>query len=147
MPKHQRPKRGVTDPGAPTMTLCRATYHAQLRATQRNISPADLAYVLKHGRRIRNTGAIFCFLGRRDLPACDCANQHAVRLIGTTAVIEGGNMITVYRNRNGLRTIKRKLKYQTSAQERAGRPAGPTYFPVNADDDAGHVDVPAWLPA
>lgn len=102
------------------MTLSTATCHAQLRAAQRNLSAADLAYVVAHGRRIRNTGATFCFLGRRDLPACDYANQHAIRLIGTTAILGGDQLITAYRNQKAIRIIKRKLKYRLSAQQRAG---------------------------
>jgi len=108
MAQHRRSHRGITDPGGPALTLGRATYHAQLRAAQRNLSPADLAYVVAHGRRIRNTGAIFCFLGRRDLPACDCADARAARLIGVTVVIVDHRVVTVYRNSKGLRTIKRK---------------------------------------
>lgn len=93
--------------------------HADLRCAQRNLTPAEVAYVVRHGRRSRRAGAIFVNLGRRDVPAADRRNQRVAQLIGTTAVVasDGGLIITVYRNEAAHKSNRRKAKYR---RERAG---------------------------
>ena len=94
--------------------LC-LTAHAARRAARRNIAPEALEYVLTYGRRIQRTGVTFYFLGRRDVPAADRQASWVSRLEGTVALLSNdGALITVYRQRNALRSIQRKLKYRLS---------------------------------
>jgi len=82
------------------------TAHAQWRMAQRNIRLADLEYVLCYGRRIHGAGGTHVFLGQWDVPAEDQAGRGG-KLAGTTVVIEGNTVVTVYRNRQGLRRLKK----------------------------------------
>ena len=91
------------------------TAHAARRTARRNIAPEALEYVLTYGRRIQRTGVTFYFLGRRDVPAADRKASWATRLEGTVVLLsKDGALITVYRQRNALRSIQRKLKYRLS---------------------------------
>ncbi|SRR5579875_758329 len=89
--------------------------HGAKRAAQRNIPLDALEYVMTYGRTMRRTGALFYFLGHRDLPPMDRHNARIARLVGTVVIVEGGSVITLYRNPAALRDIKRKLKYRTRA--------------------------------
>ena len=89
------------------------TWHARRRGARRNVAPDAVEYVLAHGRMVRRTGAMFYFLGRRDIPACDRCASWATRLEGVIVVVApDGGVITVYRDRHGLRAIERKMKYR-----------------------------------
>lgn len=89
------------------------TIHAACRAARRNIPPAALEYVLTYGRRIQRTGVTFYFLGRRDLPPADRQANWASQLEGTVALMSSdGEILTVYRHRKALPTIRRKMKYR-----------------------------------
>jgi hypothetical protein len=89
------------------------TRHARRRGARRNVAADAVEYVLAHGRMVRRTGVMFYFLGRRDIPACDRCASWATRLEGVIVVIApDGGVITVYRNRHGLRAIERKMKYR-----------------------------------
>lgn len=89
------------------------TAHALARAARRNVAPDAVDYVLTYGRRIQRTGVTFYFLGKRDMPPADQCAGWASRLEGTIVVVApDGNVITVYRNRRGVRAIQRKLKYR-----------------------------------
>jgi hypothetical protein len=115
------------------------TRHARRRSARRNVAPNAVEYVLAHGRMVRRTGVRFYFLGRRDIPACDRCASWATRLEGVIVVVApDGGVITVYRNRHGLRPIIRKMKYRLF--ERNSR----------SDDDAAPADdseTPISLPA
>lgn len=89
------------------------TLHARRRSARRNVAPDAVEYVLAYGRMIQRTGVMFFFLGRRDIPACDRCASWAARLEGTIVIVApDGAVITVYRNRDGLRPIVRKMKYR-----------------------------------
>jgi hypothetical protein len=95
------------------MRLHSLTDHARGQGARRNVEPDAVTYVLEHGRMIRRTGVIFYFLGRKDVPPSDRCMSWATRLEGTTVLqAANGAVITVYRNREGLRTIQRKMKYR-----------------------------------
>ena len=85
--------------------------HALARCVQRRISLADIDVVMGYGTDIHNGGALFSFLRRKDIPG-DIGPETQSRLEGLTVVMDpsGENVITVYRNRRGLRDVKRKLK-------------------------------------
>jgi len=91
------------------------TWHAQVRQAQRNISDDDVQFVLRYGRKVRCAGALHVFLGKRDLPRdrrLQCRFEH---LVGTMLVLcdagERPVLLTAYRNRNALRELRRKAKY------------------------------------
>ena len=120
------------------------TRHARRRGARRNVAPDAVEYVLAHGRLVRRTGVMFFFLGRRDIPVRDRCASWATRLEGTIVVVSpDGGVVTVYRNRHGLRAIARKMKYrlfepkaggrQIEAAENAEVATGATGATVNAD--------------
>jgi hypothetical protein len=87
------------------------TSHALLRCDQRRISMADIDLVMNYGTRVHNGGALFCFMRKRDISG-DLQPGLGGRLEGLTVVLDpaGESVITVYRNKRGLREIKRKLQ-------------------------------------
>lgn len=96
------------------------TGHAQKRAAQRNLSPAELRYVIRHGQRFHRAGALIFFLRDRDVPQADRDDDERRRLAGTAVVLspDGQQVITAWRNRQkGLRQIKRKGEYRVCAEE------------------------------
>ncbi|HEX2911033.1 MAG TPA: DUF4258 domain-containing protein [Chloroflexia bacterium] len=86
--------------------------HAQMRSCQRKFSQTEIAYVLQHGRVIRRTGIRFCFLAARDVPPADRRLPWVERLVGTTILLNPTEeqVITLYKNANALRDIKKKPK-------------------------------------
>ncbi|HWP42362.1 MAG TPA: DUF4258 domain-containing protein [Blastocatellia bacterium] len=91
--------------------------HAVKRMAQRNVSVPEMATVVSLGRVKHRAGATFFFLGRRDVP--EGRMRELEKLIGTTVVITGNEILTVYRNRRALSSIKRKLK-RLSRQKNQG---------------------------
>jgi len=87
-----------------------------LRCRQRHFRDDEITYVLRHGQVHHRTGICFYFLAARDVPLADRRFSWVERLIGTTLLIQGSDLITVYKNRRGLRQIKRKLKYDRYAR-------------------------------
>jgi hypothetical protein len=89
--------------------------HARVRQAQRNLTDDEVAFIMRHGRRIRSGGALHIFLGRRDIPNDRAIFQKYHHLEGATLVINDKGytpvLITVYRNRRALRDIRRKQKY------------------------------------
>jgi len=85
--------------------------HAWQRMAQRNLSSADVRFVIQHGQRLHRTGVVFFFLGYDDIPVD--RKKNLSRLEGTTVLMnyQSRQVVTVYRNRNGLRRIKRKSAY------------------------------------
>jgi hypothetical protein len=93
--------------------MARLSTHARQRASQRGLNPQELHFVLTFGRRIFRTGIRFIFLGARDIPN---GFQRAFgHLTGATLLVSGdGIVLTVYKNPNGLRVIKKKSKNRRS---------------------------------
>lgn len=87
--------------------------HAAVRMAQRNLKQSDLETVVKYGQKIRKTGAVFYFLGERNLPKKE--ENKMARLIGTTVIIAGETVVTVYRNKDAVSRIKRKRKNAPSS--------------------------------
>lgn len=91
--------------------------HAEKRCAQRNISRNDVLYVLQHGRRYWNAGTLMYFLGRRDIPAHDRADQRVRQLVGLcvhTRLVETDTLliVTLYHNeKTGLKDHRRKQKF------------------------------------
>ena len=84
--------------------------HAQVRMAQRGLSQEDVEYVCRYGRLIRGAGALHRFLGRKDIPLKD--HKHKCRLEGTIVLLDemAKVVITVYRNRQGLKGIRCKQR-------------------------------------
>lgn len=85
------------------------SYHARIRAAQRSLSTADIAYILQYGRKYYAADAIFYFLVNRDIPKQD--RRQMERLAGTAIIVnkERSTIITMWRNRqHGSRKIRRK---------------------------------------
>ena len=98
------------------ISIFNLTQHAVLRMAQRNISLADLEYVLEHGERVHTTGVTIYILRKIDIPQNDRKKAEITRLEGTvvlTGFSEDGNLqvITVYRNKRAFRTLRGKAKY------------------------------------
>ena len=92
------------------------TQHAVLRMAQRNISLADLEYVLEHGERVHKTGVTIYVLRKRDILPKDRKKSEITRLEGTvvlTGFTPEGNLeiITLYRNKTAFRALRCKQKY------------------------------------
>jgi hypothetical protein len=109
--------------GSAAMFIVQPTHHVQLRQAQRNISDQDVAFVLCFGRQIHCAGALHVFLGRRDLPADRRLRRRFERLVGTVLVLcHDGEilvLVTAYRNRNALRELRRKGKYDRRSYRRS----------------------------
>jgi len=74
---------------------------------QRGLRQGDLEYVLRYGQEVRNeAGSRYVFLGRDDVDLEDRAHR-AWRLVGTTVVLDGEVVITIYRNRRAIKRLKR----------------------------------------
>lgn len=96
------------------------SHHARQRAAQRNLSPAELRYVIRHGQRFHRAGALIFFLRDRDVPEADRGDDERRRLVGTAVVLssDGRQVLTAWRNRrNGLQRIKRKVEYSLNEGE------------------------------
>jgi len=90
----------------------RFSRHAAERAAQRNISQEDMDFVLRYGQEIHRSGAVFIFLGHKDIPESLARKRSVEKLVGTTILISSDEecIITAYKNRKALREIKRKDK-------------------------------------
>ena len=87
--------------------------HAQIRCAQRQIHPESIAFIKKHGQKVRRTGITFYFLGKRNIPEKLRCNDRFAKLEGVTLLISpDGTLITTYRNPKGLRDIRKKMRYR-----------------------------------
>ena len=87
--------------------------HAEIRSQQRGICEEQLEIVLDYGTRIYNGGALFCFMSAKDVPGHLSGNVKE-HVQGITLIINPGteDIVTVYKNKQALKAIKRKMKYQ-----------------------------------
>lgn len=97
------------------------TLHAEERCVQRNIYFEEVSYAVRHGRRCRTAGMLTFFLGWRDIPYEDRANQRIAQLEGLTVqTAPGGDgtllVITAYRNKDGYKGQNRKPKFDCHRQ-------------------------------
>jgi hypothetical protein len=90
------------------------TNHARLRMAQRNVSLAQLSFILEHGQEVHCAGAVLITLRRKDIPEELQTQNEFTRLEGVTVVLsrEESVVMTVWRNRRqGLRHIRDKPRY------------------------------------
>lgn len=97
------------------------TDHAWMRSAQRNLDPAEVAFIVKYGRRIHKAGVIFCQLRRRDVPHYLEAGHRFHRLPGSTVVLakDGESVLTMYRSEKAFRKDNKKRKYNRKAKREA----------------------------
>lgn len=81
---------------------------AELRMSRLNISFDDADIVARFGQIVHRAGADFIFLGKRDLDSL--FQQKFSRLIGTVLVFSKGVLVTAYRDKRAISSIKRKRK-------------------------------------
>jgi hypothetical protein len=97
----------------------RYTAHGRSRCTQRNLSDADVQFVMDYGRHTWCAGALHVFLGRRDIPMSKAAACRFSHLEGTVLVFMRATdepmLITAYRNRRGFKAIRSKAAYDRRA--------------------------------
>lgn len=105
----------------------RYTAHGRNRCTQRNLSDADVQFVMDYGRHTWCAGALHVFLGRRDIPTSKAAARRFGHLEGTVLVFTRSTdepmLITAYRNRRAFKAIRSKAAYdrRSRARDRAPR--------------------------
>ena len=92
---------------------CLKTWHGHVRAAQRHLSDADVAYIVLYGCEIHRTGVIFHCLRAKDIPAQHRHLPEIMRLAGAVALTSAEDeIITLYRNAKAQRVIRRKMKYR-----------------------------------
>jgi len=86
--------------------------HAAQRMAQRNLNSGDVSLIMRYGSIEYRAGAKFYFLRQRDIP--QGMERQLERLVGSTLVTDGDEVLTVYRNRRALHAIrcKRKLRWR-----------------------------------
>ena len=93
------------------------TKHAKQRASQRGISPEQIELCISFGERMNRTGMEFYCMTKKCLKKLKKATgaymDNLQGLIVMTHYDENGILavVTVYKNQNGFRTIKKKEKY------------------------------------
>lgn len=113
------------------------TNHAQLRGAQRNIDLEAVQFTVTYGRKFHRTGAVLFFLGKRNIPETLRRDDQIMKLEGTVLIISNDNgnknelLITCYRNKKGLRQIKRKAKRRSKRSSSINCLAGSDNFLAN----------------
>jgi len=104
------------------MAILHRSHHARQQQARRNLSDADVQFVLEYGQRRFSAGAMHVFLGGRDLPKQRAIYQRFRHLEGTVLVVRVTNaelvLITVYRNRQTLKKIRAKHRYDLHKMRR-----------------------------
>jgi hypothetical protein len=79
----------------------RLTQHALERINQRNLSSADIQYVVRHGQARHVPQGVSYFMGWRHIPTCDRSDDKITRLEGTVVLLDLTQeyVITAWRNR------------------------------------------------
>jgi hypothetical protein len=93
------------------------THHAVHRIDQRGIQPSWISLVLLYGTKIYNGGGLFVFMRRKDVPI-SVSPSVAEKLEGITLLLDPATeaVITVYKNRQAIRNIKRKIKHRINGE-------------------------------
>ncbi|MBI5567940.1 MAG: DUF4258 domain-containing protein, partial [Chloroflexi bacterium] len=94
------------------------SWHAANRMAQRHLTPEEVAYVVRHGRKVHVAGVVCCFLGKKDLARDETGHGKFDRLEGTTVLLDGKQattVVTVYRNREAFKKMQHRQKYNLKA--------------------------------
>lgn len=90
------------------------TKHARKRMAQRNVSEAQVSFILGYGKEIHCAGARLVHLRRKDIPKSFRKADKFARLEGVTVVLSVTDpvVMTVWRNRHqGTYQIRHKPRY------------------------------------
>lgn len=95
------------------------SHHALEQARRRQISEADIIFVLEHAKEERRTGVIFFQLYQKNLPSDLPQNDRRRKLEGTTVMTCkcGQFVITVYKNSEAFKQDRKKAKYDCQGNE------------------------------
>lgn len=88
------------------MTSFQISNTAQQKMAKLHLSVNEINLALNKGTKIHRTGAVFFFLGKKDLPE----GSSFERLNGLTVIVKDRKILTVYRNKKVLPVIKQKAK-------------------------------------
>ncbi len=90
--------------------------HARRRGAQSNLSDRDLDLVRRYGVLEHRTGVRFYFVGRREVERYREVEPRLAKLHDIVMIVSSDDyvVITVYRNRNALKEIRRKSKVRFS---------------------------------
>ena len=86
--------------------------HGRQRAAQSNLSEDDVDLVRRYGVLEHRTGVRFYFIGRREVERYRHVAPRLAKLHDIVMIVsqDGDTVITVYRNRQALKHIRRKSK-------------------------------------
>lgn len=90
------------------------SFHAQRRMIQRNLTPAEIEFILTYADPLYNAGVIFYQLKHRNFPSQHERNQRLTQLIGTTVVVCNqcqSFVLTTYRNESAFKKDRSKAKH------------------------------------
>lgn len=104
-----------TTPITPTLTL---TAHAQQRMAQRGITAEMIFDTIEHGTCIRKQQIQYYIMRRKNLN--DRFAPHYAEQLLNCVVVEGwtGDILTVYKNPDAYRCIRKKSKYSAAIVDR-----------------------------
>lgn len=93
-----------------TKKIARLTRHAVERCAQRAVRPHALSFALEHGRLYRGPDSLVVFFGKHEVERYRYLGSWVERLHGLVIVLDsdGQSILTVYKNRGGLRRAGRK---------------------------------------
>ena len=95
------------------------TNHARSRAAKRGINPDQIKLCIQYGEELYNGGVLFFFMSDKCLKRIKkiygayLSNMHGLVVL-TNNNDKSLVVVTVYKNRNALRDLKRKNKYKRS---------------------------------
>jgi len=91
--------------------------HARQREAQSNLSDRDLELVRKYGVLEHRTGVRFYFVGRREVDRYRHVEPRIAKLHDIVLIVSCDDrmVITLYRNRNALKEIRRKSKTRSGS--------------------------------
>jgi hypothetical protein len=95
--------------------------HCRERMAQRNVTEADVRFVMLRGVLEHRTGVICFTVPRRRIPTEERSLVGSLESL--VVLVQEGWVITVYRNRHPLRHIRHKVKYNDAQLSRRSRAA------------------------
>ena len=91
--------------------------HGRLRGAQSNLCDHDVELVRRYGVLEHRTGVRFYFVRTREVERFRSIEPRLPHLLNVVMIVAGDDdlVITVYRNRNALKEIRRKPKSRRSS--------------------------------
>lgn len=88
------------------------TSHAHRRLQQRGMTYEYASLVMEYGTAVNTAGAVFYFMSKKDIPQ-NLPGTIKDRILGITLVVnpENNDVMTVYKNQNAMKSIRKKPRY------------------------------------